>query len=193
MVVAPNPVVKFPQILGAALSANVFVVIAQSYVNHKPDQWWQLFFIVLIFLWNLKDGIDDFKSYETTKMEGFSLAPTVTFRVISYMMLVLAVMSINDIRRMALAMTAYFCTFILWSLNSIWRRRALKSGSSENAERLSRRLGWLVLYGFSALCCVAMLAEIPMLSVAAVFLLYAVFVADSQHCKTFSNEINETL
>lgn len=193
MVVAQNPVVKFPQILGAALSANVFVIVAQSFANLTSYEWWKIAFIILIFLWNLKDGIDDFKSYETQKMEGFSLAPTVTFRVISYMLLVVAVTNIDDIEKLALAMAAYFVTFIAWSLNSIRRRLALKSKSDENTERLSRRFGWLVLYGFCAICCLAMLAKLPLLTMSAMFLLYVMFVVDSQHCKTFNNEINETL
>lgn len=191
--VTQNPVVKFPQILGAALSANVFVIIAQSIVNLESYEWWKIAFVGLIFLWNLKDGIDDFKSYETQKLEGFSLAPTVTFRVISYMLLVIAVMNINDLQNLAWAMAAYFVTFIFWSLNSIRRRLALKSKSDENTERLSRRFGWLVLYGFCTLCCLAMLAELPLLSMSAVVLLFVIFLADSQHCKTFNNEINETL
>ena len=50
MAVAKNPVVKFPQILGAALSANVFVVLAQSFANLASYEWWKIAFIILIFL-----------------------------------------------------------------------------------------------------------------------------------------------
>jgi hypothetical protein len=188
-----NPVVKFPQILGAALSANVFVIIAQSVANLKSYELVSTAFICLIFLWNLKDGIDDFKSYETQKVEGFSLAPTVTFRVISYMLLVVAVMNIDNLERLIFAMVAYFVTFIVWSLNSIQRRLVLKSNSFENTERLSRRYRWLGLYGFCVLCCLLFLAKIPILNLIAILLLLIMFVDDSQHCETFDNKINETL
>jgi hypothetical protein len=188
-----NAVIKFPQILGAALSANIFVVTAQAIASLPNFHWWQLSFTSLIFLWNLKDGIDDFKSYESQKMEGFSLAPTVTFRVISYMFLVVAASNLENIRSTSLAMAGYFFTFVLWAFNSIIRRLRLNSSSEENKERLRRRMGWIVLHCVCTIACICMISENQIVIITAMFFIFIIFIVDSIDCATFKNEINENL
>ncbi|WP_432767661.1 MAG: hypothetical protein HEQ22_09445 [Sphingopyxis sp.] len=185
----PNPVIKFPQILGAALSANVFVVIASSIAKmdiKDPDQ---ISILILLFLWNLKDGIDDFKSYESNYADGFSLAPTVTFRVLSYMSLVGSAINFDNRFLSFVFLSIYFLVFSIWSVNSVIRRTR-GSKTAENLERLRRRRGWLILYPASiAACLVIACSEGLIFLVAFAAVILGIFAADCDDCETFSNDI----
>ncbi|MBX7514586.1 hypothetical protein K3179_08520 [Qipengyuania sp. GH38] len=185
----PRAVIRLPQVLGAALSANVFVVIAQAIAVASGLA--EYAFLMLIFVWNLKDGIDDFKTYESDYASGFSLAPTVTYRVIAYVLLAVAAISLPDLQTASIWFALYFATLTLWSANSAFRR-SRQQRSDENDERLRRRKGWLVLYPICAICALVLGCGLTPFFFGA-FLIAALYLFDALECRTFSNEINETL
>lgn len=185
---------KIPQILGAGLAANVFITIAGQIKNLDNAHWQAYGALVCAFALNLKDFFDDMKAYEITEMEGFSLFPTVTFRVLSYMSIAWAVIELPDYKSAYFALVFYFSIFIVWSLNSIIRRISLRSNSKENSERIRRRMVWLLIYTVNA--CACFILSFGMHTLTAILLLifiFAMFVLDAVDSDTFSNKINETL
>lgn len=190
----PLGLLKIPQVLGAALSANVFIVIAGQLESVKSEDWRSFCLLSSCFALNLKDFFDDMKSYEVQSMEGFSLFPTVFFRVLSYMALAWAATTSPNSSDGFLALSVYFVIFINWSLVSIWRRRSLNSNSIENVERLRRRKGWIIIYGFSAIFSFLLSTSMTVTEFLLIYiLLLTVFIFDFVDSESFTSSINETL
>lgn len=194
MVIPLSALVKIPQILGAALAGNVFVLLASKLADLSTPTIYGIFAIPFIFFLNLKDFFDDMKSYETQNFEGFSLFPTVFFRVISYMCLAWAASLIARESQSFLAISTYFMVFIIWSIISIFRRYRLNSDSTENLERLRRRKGWLVLYPISAILSFLTTFNFSIVvSIAFFVTLIAIYVFDVIECRSFHTSTSEIL
>ena len=192
--VTPLNLLKIPQVLGAAMAANVFITIATQMKGVALHDWQSICLLGYCFSLNLKDFFDDMKAYEISDMEGFSLFPTVFFRVMSYIALAWAATTVPAVDSGFMALAVYFGIFLLWCVTSILRRMSLNSSSKENLARLRRRKKWLILYSFGLLGCV--IASITSGSSAMVFtmiFLIAVFREDFNDSGSFTSSINETL
>ncbi len=186
--------VKIPQLLGAALAGNIFVILAFEFAKIQDFTTQKTIVFFSIFAFNLKDFFDDMKGYEVERIEGFSLFPTIFFRAISYMALASAIALMNIELNAFYALSAYFLTFVIWSINSVIRRMRLSGNSAENLERLRRRRGWIGIYSLNAGICFAIASfdDVIYLSIG-LMLLLSFYLFDVRECGSFSSGINETL
>lgn len=190
----PVGLLKIPQVLGAALAANVFIIIATQIKSLDEAPWHAFAVLCFAFLLNLKDFFDDMKAYEVADIEGFSLFPTVAFRVISYMALAWSASVVPKTQHAFFAIGLYFTTFVIWSLVSIYRRMKLKSNSVENQERMRRRKMWVVIYSTQALCCFLIwkYSDETLIFIGS-FVAVALFVFDFIDSRSFTSSVNPTL
>ncbi len=146
---------KIPQVFNAALAASVVVCAAQrSPEIIKIDDLFELKTASLIFVgffvcvaWAMKNFVDEYRGFESGRIDGFSLARTVIFSTLAYLTLAATASNIGDQRGQQLFMMAYFAVLTLWSTASAIHRFSIPDGQgSENVERLSIRLLWLVIY-----------------------------------------------
>ena len=154
----PTAAVKVPQILNAALAAAVFICLAQRtpeliklYPSLSSTELTRTSaLIALIIAYNLKQIVDEYRAFEFGSNENFSLAPTVVFGALSYLMLAIAASNVGDVKATLYSVIGYFVVLTVWSLVSLIRRLGYKD-SNLNVDKLRRRMLWACSYGASIL------------------------------------------
>jgi hypothetical protein len=190
------PTIKIPQVLNAGLASSVYICVAQAVGNLltapvRPET--NLVVggcaFLLIFLWNTKIFVDDYKAFDRDPDAGFSLGPTILFSAATYMALAIAASALFIGTWSIVILAAYFGVKVIWSSVSYLRRSRIKPSDADNDRKKSQRVRWVLIY---ALCCAITLASGLSAStpciIAATVIVLLVFVGDAIACNTFSSK-----
>ena len=154
---------RIPQVLTAALSASVFICIAQrlgAYFGadlhltaaRGPD-WPELLLgaipLILTMAWTAKNSVDEFKAFGDPPSNAFSLGATVLFSTCAYVALATAGSLVFDGMKASWALSIFFGICTLWSLESVRRHSRLEAGKRDK-KKYRQRLEWAIAYPFCA-------------------------------------------
>jgi len=162
-IVGSDHVARIVQILTAALSASVFICIAQRLgayfiADHHlaagqlvdwPEIWWGCIPLALTMLWTAKNSVDEFRAFGKPPSPVFSLGTTVLFSTCAYVALATAGSLLFDGMKAIWALAVFFAICSLWSLASAWRHASQESAKRDR-RKLRERFEWSLAYPICA-------------------------------------------
>ena len=190
----PKTAFRVSQVLNAALSASVIICLAQglpSVANSEafPGNLFPSCILAsVIVAYNLKQYLDEYRTFEYAKNERFSMPRTVFFSAISYLFLAAAGYSLSVLPVSASFLALYFVSLIAWSFFSLIARFSYED-NAPNIDKIRRRILWIVIYFF----CAAILSVLVLYGkiessrylAAAFLLIFWFYIYDVRDSRTF--------